>query len=330
MKGVLFPSRLALALTLALGAAAAHGQAADKAEGGYPSRLVRIVVPSTPGTSADTLSRLLSEKLAARLGQSVVVENKPGAAAAIGTAYVAKAAPDGYTLMMSLNTHVITPASRKTPYDPVRDFAPIGQIASGQMLVLTHPSVPAKTFPEFVAYLKKMGDNASYSSPGPGSTTHLYSLVLQDMLGTKMRHIPANGMGVAAMDVMQNSSTMLISTVEASRANMASGKLKPMAQTGKLRSQLVPDLPTVAESGYPDYDLSIWVGMYAPAGTPKAIVQRLHDEIGAIMGAPQMRKELLEKGYDVVLTSPEEFAELNRKEFARWKDVVARHGLQGE
>ncbi|MPS29190.1 MAG: tripartite tricarboxylate transporter substrate binding protein [Alcaligenaceae bacterium] len=330
MKGVLFPSRFAFAVTLALAAATAHGQAAGKAEGGYPSRLVRIVVPYTPGTSADALARLLSDKLAARLGQSVVVENRPGAAAAIGTAYVAKAPPDGYTLMMSLNTHVITPASRKTPYDPVKDFAPIGQIASGQMLVLTHPSTPARTFPEFVAYLKKMGDDASYSSPGPGSTTHLYSLVLQDMLGTRMRHIPANGMGVAAMDVMQNSSTMLISTVEASRANVASGKLKPMAQTGRLRSQLVPDLPTVAESGYPDYDLSIWVGMYAPAGTPKAIVQRLHDEVGAIMGTPQMRKDLLEKGYDVVLTSPEAFAELNRKEFARWKDVVARHGLQGE
>ncbi|MDH2236532.1 tripartite tricarboxylate transporter substrate binding protein [Pigmentiphaga sp. GD03639] len=328
MKRSFSPTRAALAVTLGLAGVAVP--AAARAGGDYPSRPIKIVVPYTPGTSPDTLSRLLSEKLAARLGQSVVVENKPGAAAAIGTAYVAKAAPDGYTLMMSLNTHVITPASRKTPYDPVKDFAPIGQIASGQMLILTHPSVPAKTFPEFVAYLKKMGDEVSYSSPGPGSTTHLYSLVLQDMLGTKMRHIPANGMGVAAMDVMQNSSTMLISTVEASRANVASGKLKPMAQTGRLRSQLVPDLPTVAESGYPDYDLSIWVGMYAPAGTPKAIVQRLHDEIGAIMGAPQMRKDLLEKGYDVVLTSPEEFAELNRKEFARWKDVVARHGLQAE
>ncbi|MDX3907654.1 MAG: tripartite tricarboxylate transporter substrate binding protein [Pigmentiphaga sp.] len=328
MKRILSPTRVALAATL--GVAGIGFLAGARAGEVYPSRPVKIVVPYTPGTSPDTFSRLLSEKLAARLGQSVVVENKPGASAAIGTAYVAKAAPDGYTIMMSLNTHVVTPASRKTPYDPIKDFAPIGQIASGQLAVLTHPAIPAKTFPEFVAYLKKMGEDASYSSPGLGSTTHLFTLVLQDMLGTKMRHIPANGMGPAAMDVMQNSSTMLIGSVEASRANIASGKLKVLAQTGRMRSRLLPDVPSVAESGYPDYDLTIWVGMYAPAGTPRSIVQRLHDEVGAIMDTPQMRETVLEKGYDVVLTSPEAFGELNRREFARWKDVVARHGLQNE
>ncbi|VCU68854.1 Tripartite tricarboxylate transporter family receptor [Pigmentiphaga humi] len=325
-----FLRRRFLALAAAPLALAVQAQFAFAADGAYPNRPIKIIVPYTPGTSADTFARMLSEPLGQRLGQTVVVENKAGAATAIGTAFVAKAPPDGYTLMMSLNSHVITPASRKSPYDPVKDFDAIGQIVDGQLAVLVHPSNPADTFPQLVEHLRKQGDAASYSSPGTGSTTHLYTLVLQDMLGTKMRHIPANGMNVATMDVMQNNSTMIIGTVENARTLVASGKLKAIAQTGKTPSPSLPGVPSIAQSGYPDFDFSTYLGLYAPAGTPREIILRLNKEVGAVMDTPQMRRSASEKGYDVVLTSPEAFAELTRREFEQWKRVIKDHGLQAD
>lgn len=297
------------------------------AQAPFPTRPVKIIVPYTPGASADMIARLISNELANDLGQPIVVENKAGAASIIGTAFVAKAPADGYTVMMALNTHVITPASRKTPYDPIADFVPIGQVATGQMLVLVNPSVPATTFPQFVDYLRKKGDGATYSTPGVGSTTHLYTLALQEAMGTTMRHIPANGMTVAAMDVMQNSSTMLIGPVETARTHIASGKLRALAQTGKQASPLFPTVPTVDRSGFPDVNLSIWVGMYAPAGTPRPIIDRLNKALRTVVGSASIRESLSEKGYDPALSSPEEFAALNKREFALWSKLIQKNGL---
>jgi tripartite-type tricarboxylate transporter receptor subunit TctC len=306
----------------ALFSGAAHAQAP------FPARPVKIIVPYTPGASADMIARLISNDLANDLGQPIIVENKAGAASIIGTAFVAKAPADGYTVMMALNTHVITPASRKAPYDPITDFVPIGQIATGQMLVLVNPSVPATTFPQLVDYLRKRGDAATYSTPGVGSTTHLYTLALQEAMGTTMRHIPANGMNVAAMDVMQNSSTMLIGPVETARTHTASGKLRAVAQTGKQPSSMFPNVPTVERSGYPDVNLSIWVGMYAPAGTPRPIIDRLNKALRTVVGSAAIRESLSEKGYDPALSSPDEFAALNRREFAQWSQLIQKNGLR--
>ena len=294
----------------------------------WPNRPIRIVVPYSPGTTADTIARVISTDLGKELGQSIVVENKVGAASAIGTAYAAKSAPDGYTLLMALNTHVITPASRKTPYHPLDDFAPIAGIASSQMVVLVNPSVPASTFPQLVDYLRKRGDDATYSSPGIGSTGHLFTLLLQDAMGSTMRHVPANGMTVAVMDVMQNQTTMVIGGVESTLPGTAAGKLKAIAQTGKSASRLLPNVPTVAQSGYPDFDLSLWVGMYAPAGTPRPIIDRLNKAIRAAVNTPEVRQSMASKGYDVAVSSPEEFGALNRREFAQWSKVVEKYGLR--
>jgi tripartite-type tricarboxylate transporter receptor subunit TctC len=306
----------------ALFSGVAHAQAP------FPARPVKIIVPYTPGASADMIARLISNELATDLGQPIVVENKAGAASIIGTSFVAKAPADGYTVMMALNTHVITPASRKAPYDPITDFAPIGQIATGQMMVLVNPSVPATTFPQLVDYLRKRGDGATYSTPGVGSTTHLYTLALQEAIGTNMRHIPANGMNVAVMDVMQNSSTLLIGPVESARTHIASGRLRALAQTGKQPSPLFPNVPTVERSGYPDVNLSIWVGMYAPAGTPRPIIDRLNRALRTVVGNAAIRESLSEKGYDPALSSPDEFAALNRREFALWSQLIQKNGLR--
>ena len=298
------------------------------AQAAYPNHPIRIVVPYSPGTTADTLARLISNDFGKELGQSIVVENKVGAASAIGTAYAAKAAPDGYTLLMAQNTHVITSASRKTPYHPIDDFAPIGGMATGQMIVLVNSTVPVATFPQLVEYLRKRKDEVTYSSPGIGSTGHLFSLVLQDTIGSSMRHVPANGMTVAVMDVMQNNTTLVLSGVESTLPGTASGRLKAIALTGKSPSRLLPNLPTVAQSGYPDFDLSLWIGLYAPAGTPRPIIDRLNKALRAVVNTPAIRQSMADKGYDVALSSPEEFAALNRREFEQWTKVVEKYGLR--
>jgi len=300
------------------------GMASEKA---YPERAVRIVVPYTPGTSADTMGRLIADKLGAELGQNVFVENRPGAATAIGTNSVAKATPDGYTVMVSINSHVITTATRNTPYDPVEDFSFIGQMALGQLAILTGSATKARTFPELVEELKQMGDNATYSSPGMGSTTQLYSVVLQDMLGTNMRHIPGSGMGSAMMDVMQGNTSMVIGGLDQAHANIQSGKMKALAQTGKEPSKLLPDVKSIAQYGYPEFDFGVWVGMYAPAKTPPAIIQKLNTALNKVMALPEVRESLESKGYNVVTGTPEAFGELTRKEFEYWKAVVKKHGL---
>lgn len=294
----------------------------------YPNRPIKIVVPYSPGTAVDTLVRVISNDLGKELGQAIVVENRVGAAGAIGTAYAAKAAPDGYTLLMAQNTHVITSASRKTPYHPIDDFAPIGGMATGQMVVLVNSTVPASTFPQLVEYLRKRRDEATYSSPGVGSTGHLFSLVLQDTIGSTMRHVPANGMTVAVMDVMQNNTTMVLSGVESTLPGTASGRLKAIALTGKSPSRLLPNLPSVAQSGYPDFDLSLWIGMYAPAGTPRPIIDRVNAAMRSVVNTPAIRQSIAEKGYDVALSSPEEFGSLTRREFEQWTKVVEKYGLR--
>ncbi|MCK9507700.1 MAG: tripartite tricarboxylate transporter substrate binding protein, partial [Pigmentiphaga sp.] len=293
----------------------------------YPERPIRIVVPYTPGTSPDIIARLIVDKLGNELGQNTFVENRPGAATAIGTNSVAKANPDGYTLMVSINSHVITPATRTTPYDPVKDFAPIGQIGLGQLAVLVGPSTKAQTFPELVKELKEKGDEATYSSPGMGSTTQLYSIVLQDILGTNMRHIPGSGMGSAMMDVMQGNTNMVIGGLDQSLPNIQSGKLRALAQTGKEPSKLLPNVKSISQYGYPEYDFAIWVGMYAPAKTSPEIIKKLNATLNKVMALPEIRDAVESKSYSVVTGTPEAFGELTRKEFEYWKAVVKKHGL---
>ncbi|VCU69532.1 Tripartite tricarboxylate transporter family receptor [Pigmentiphaga humi] len=310
-------------------AACSIGAQAEEAAA-YPQRTIKIVVPYSPGTSADNIARRAAEYLSRSLGQNVYVENRSGASGVVGTSYAANAAPDGYTLMAGPTTLVITPAFRATPYDPVKSFTPIGQIAESAQVIVTGAATPAGTFPELVSYLKAQGDGASYASPGIASTAHLYSTVLQNIVGTKMRHIPAGSLNSAIMDIVQGSVSMMIAPIEAARPFIASGKLKAIAQTGASRSPLLPETPTLAEQGYRDYQLAVWIGLYAPKGTPAGIVDRINRELRAGFGTEAIRAELANTGFTVALGSPEDLGTLTRTEFDRWRQVIKSEGISPE
>lgn len=296
----------------------------------YPDRPVRIVVPYTPASSADSLGRLLSDRLTARLKQSFVVENRPGASGIIGSGHVATAPADGYTLMVAPTTHVISPAFRKTSYDPIKDFSPIAMIATGPMVIVCNPSNPATNLQELVRDIKKAGDAATYSSPGIASTIHLYTALFQETAGTQMRHVPAKNFTAGMMDVIQGQITMMIVPVDVARPHLESGKLRAIAQTGKVRSSLAPDLPTVAEAGYPDFDVSVWTGLYAPARTPKPIVDKLYEETRRVFEQPEVAEQIARKGMDVDLSSPAEFSAFNLAEYQRWARVIKQAGISPE
>ncbi|MEK7948602.1 tripartite tricarboxylate transporter substrate-binding protein [Pigmentiphaga sp. YJ18] len=325
-----FSAGLPLAVGLLVCCTGVQAQPDPAAPSPYPRRAIKIVVPYSPGTSADAIARRAAEQLSQRLGQNTYVENRSGASGIIGTAYAAGAAPDGHTLMVGPTTLVITPAFRPTPYDPVKSFVPVGQIAESAQVVVTGANTPAGNFKELVALLKARPDDASYASPGIASTAHLYTTVLQNMVGVKMRHIPASGLNTALMDVVQGSVTMMIAPIEAARPLVASGKLKAIAQTGGARSPLMADVPTLEELGYPGYRLAVWVGLYAPAGTPAPVVARLNRELKAIFDAPAMRTALADTGFNVALGSPEDLGRLTRSEFDRWKQVIKAEGISPE
>ncbi|MCK9508128.1 MAG: tripartite tricarboxylate transporter substrate binding protein [Pigmentiphaga sp.] len=320
-------STVAIAVTLAC--APAFSQTNANADA-YPERTVRIVVPFSPGTSADSIARRAGDELSKRLGKSFVVENRPGASAMIGTGYAASAAPDGYTLMVGMTTTVVTPAFRKTPYDPVESFTPIGQIAESPQVIVVSMDTPASNIQELAAYLRKLGDDASYASPGIATTAHLYTTVLQNLMGTNMRHIPAGGLGPAIMDVVQGSVNLIIAPVEAVRPHILSGKLKAIAQTGTTRAALLPDVPTVDESGYPGFNLALWVGLYGPANVPRPIVEKLNKTLNDAFNDPVTRKNLEEGGFTILTGTPEDFDKLTRSEFARWKEVIQTNNISPE
>jgi tripartite-type tricarboxylate transporter receptor subunit TctC len=326
------PSRRTLLLgTLALPWASGVAQT-ETASGtsGYPSRLVRIVVPYSPGTGSDLLARLLSERLAPRLGQAVIVESKPGASGMIGTAAVAAAAPDGHTLMVTPPTHVINSVMRKTPYDPLRDFEAVAQIARSGLVLIVPAGQPAAALPALVAHLRSQGDNATYSSAGIGSTLHLYTAQFQQELGLNMRHIPSKGAPGAVMDVAQGQVSMAIVPLDLARPHLRSGRVKALAQTGRSRSPLLPDVPTFAEGGQPSYEVELWYAVYAPARTPRPIVDRLNREIVAILSLPEVRKALEPMGMDPAAGSPEQLAALSRSEHALWASLVQRTGIKAD
>jgi tripartite-type tricarboxylate transporter receptor subunit TctC len=321
--------RIALAVIGAAGAAGAFAQS-DPAVANYPQKVVKIVVPYSPGSGTDLLARILAERLGPRLGQAVIVENKAGASGLIGTQLVANSPADGYTLMVAPPTHIITSVLRKTPYDPIKNFEPVSQLARSSVLVVTHPSTPAKSLKEMVGYLKAQGDNATYSSAGIGSTLHLYTALFQQVVGTSMRHVPGKGVPGATMDVVQNSVTMALVPIENASPLFKAGRLKVFAQTGKQRSPQLPDVPTVAEAGVPNFDVELWYGLFVPAGTPKSIIARLNREVVSIMAMPEVQNLVATSGADIVTSTPEQLGNRLKEEHATWSELVSRTGIKAE
>ena len=321
MQRILLRAALAaLALATAPGAPAADAP--------YPSRPIKLVAPFPPGSTADTVARVLGERLASRLGQPVVVDNKGGAAGSIGTDAVAKAAGDGYTLLVTTSSTVVLNPSlyRKLPYNVERDLAPVAVIGWLPTLLVANPGVPVGNVPELVAYLRKNPGKVSYGSSGAGSFAHVTMEVFKGATGVDVLHVPYRGNAQADTDLLAGNISLMFTSLSTSAPLVAAGKLKPLAVTSPARSPFAPNVPTVAESGIgalKDFDVMYWVGLLAPSGTPAPIVKRLNDEVNALLQSPDFKEQLGRQKIDAARPgSPEEMGTLMAGEKQRWAKVL--------
>ena len=297
----------------------------------YPARTVRIVVPATPGGAIDLIARSLAEKMTVSLGQPVVVENKPGASNNLGTDFVAKSPPDGYTLVIIASSHATNKyLFKQMPFDPVKDFEPVVYTHVVPLLLAVNPSVPAKNVNELTAWIKANPDKAIYASSGPGSSLHMAAELYMNMTGVKMHHVPYKGSSAAHPDLLAGRTAMIFDTITAVQGHVRSGALRGIAVTTASRSSAMPELPTIAESGLPGYDASTWGGILAPAGTPKDVVARLNSSINAALKMEDVRKRLMGAGIEIQGGTPEAFAEVIRVEVEKWGRVTKAAGIQPE
>jgi len=296
----------------------------------WPGKPIKLVAPSTPGDAPDVIARLFADKLSIALGQPVVVENRPGAGGVVGSDAVAKAAPDGYTLIMgNAGSHGINAAVyANLPYDIQRDFAPVSQVAVSPNVMVINPAVPASTVAEFIAYAKSRPGKLSYASGGNGSSAHMSMELFKSMAGVEIEHIPYKGSSPALTDVVSGQVAVFIGNMPPTVPLIKAGKLRALAVTTKSRSALMPELPTIAESGLPGFETVAWFGVLAPAGTPPDIVHRLSAEIAKIARSPEMREKLLAMGAEPVGGTPEEFKAVIDRDIAKWKALAQKVGIK--
>jgi tripartite-type tricarboxylate transporter receptor subunit TctC len=297
---------------------------------GYPARTVKIVVPATPGGAIDLIARTLGEKLTISLGQPVVVENKPGASNNLGTDFVAKSPPDGYTLVIVASSHATNKhLFKQMPFDPIKDFEPVVYTHVVPLLLAVHPSVPAKTVPELVDWIKANPDKAIYASSGPGSSLHMAAELFMSMTKTKMQHVPYKGSSAAHPDLLAGRTAMIFDTITAVRGHVKSGAVRGIAVTTAKRSSAMPELPAIAES-LPGYDASTWGGILAPAGTPKDVVAKLNSATNSALKMEDVRSRLMGAGIEIQGGTPQAFAEVIRIEVDKWGRIVKEAGIQPE
>jgi tripartite-type tricarboxylate transporter receptor subunit TctC len=302
------------------------------AQDAYPAKPIRIIVPTAPGGPSDLGSRMIGDELQKRWGKPVVVETRPGAGTIVGTEIVAKAAPDGYTLLMSPSTLATNPASyKKMPYDALRDFAPITQTLSVPNLVVIHPSLPAKSLKEFIALAKSKPGDILYASAGHGTNPHLTIELLASMAQIRLYHVPYKGSLPGIVDLLAGRVAL---TATSSMANLIphvkSGRMRALGVTTLRRIDALPDVPTIAEAGVPGYESVQWSGLLAPAGTPREIIAMLHKEAAAIVRSPEGRARLAALGSEVVASTPEEFAAFIKSETIKWARVAKAAGITPE
>lgn len=312
-----FLKTLGLAAFTAALAFGAHAQ-------DFPNRPMKIIVPFAPGGSTDVMARMVGEGLTARLHQQVVVENKTGAGGNIGAEAVAKSPPDGYTLVMgSIGTHatnsLIYP---KMPYDTEKDFAPVTQVAAVSLVLVVHPSLPAKSVKDLIALLEKEPGRYNYASGGVGASQHLAAELFTYMTKTKMLHVPYKGSASALNDLLGGRVPIMFADLPLVREHIRGGTLRALAIADAKRSPALPDVPTVAEAGVPGYEASAWYGLFAPAGTPEAIVSKLQTEVAAILQQPAVRERMAGMGATPIGSTPAEFRRFQQSEMKRWKEVV--------
>ena len=325
-------SRVVLALVAcAVFAGSALAQPAYKPGGVYPSRPVRLIVPFAPGGSNDIMARLVAQKFSESLGQQVVVDNRAGASGIVGTDLAAKAAPDGYTILMMSLTFAVNPSLfRKLPYDTQKDLTPVTLVASAPLMLVVHASLPVKSVQDFLGYAKANPGKLNFGSGGPGTTPHLAGEMLKLMAGLQMTHVPYKGGGPALADLMGGQIQLMLENIPSTLPLAKSGKLRPLAVTGLKRSGLVPDLPTLNEAGLKGYEIVGWNGLFVPAGTQWNIVTYLHDQTVKALAQPDTKERLVTLGAEGVGSSPEEFRGFVKAEISKWSKVVKAAGLKVE
>jgi tripartite-type tricarboxylate transporter receptor subunit TctC len=298
---------------------------------GYPNKPVKLVVPFAPGGFTDVVARILGQKLSVSMGQSFVIENKPGAGSIIGTDFVAKSLADGYTLVMVSTTHVISPWIYKSmPYDPIKSFTTVTKLVDSPYVLLVNPKVPARNVQEFIALAKAAPDTLHYASSGNGSAQHLMGGLFVSMTGAKLKHVPYKGSAGASTDLVAGVVESSFAGVPNALAQVPQGRLKALAVTTAKRIPQLPDVPTLQEAGVPGYEASVWLALLAPAGTPRDIVDKLNSEIGKLMASADTKKALFDAGVEVAPSSPEAMSDYMVSEMARWGKVVKETGIKLE
>lgn len=320
--------RVAASVAAAALFTAAPAQAADTS---YPDRPIRFVVPFPPGGITDRLARSLAQKLQESMAQPVVVENKPGAGATIGSEYVARSAPDGYTILLGAHaSHAINVSLMKVPYDAAKSFAPVSLLATVPNMLMVRPGFPANSLGELIAEARKQPGRLTYTSAGVGTSGHIAGALLASMAGVQLLHVPARGPAQAVQDALGGHVDILFDSTAVSLPLVKSGKLKALAVTSQQRSPAVPSLPTMGEAGLPGYEVLLWFGLYAPAGTPAAIVRRLNAETVKAMGDPKFREPLVRDGVTLVASTPQQLADFQASEIAKYARLIRELRLKPE
>ena len=311
------------ALAILAGAAAAQQ--------GYPNRAIHFITPYPPGGSTTTVMRVVGEKLTERWGQPVIVDNRPGGNTIIGTDALAKSAPDGYTIMLTANSHAINPnLFRNLPYDSIKDFAPVATVYSSEFLFAMNPSVAANNLQEFIALAKSKPGQLNYASTGNGSPNQLAAEMLSMMLGIRMQHIPYKGSGQAIADLLGGQVQLYLTPPLPAVPFVKSGKLKAIAVSGETRLPALPQVPTFTEAGLPGFDINIWYGVLAPAGTPKDIIDKLSSEIARILAMPDVKERLVGLGVEPLIATPDQFAAMIKADVGRFGSIIKAANIKLE
>jgi len=296
----------------------------------YPYKPIRMMVGFAPGGGVDVSARAVAQPLSQALGQSVIVENRPGAAGNIAAGYVAKATPDGYTLLMSNSTIASPTLFKSLPFDIRKDLDPVGLIAIGPSVLVVHPSVPARNVKELIAFAKSQPKKLIYGSGGIGNVTHLEMEIMNSMVGAQMTHVPYKGTAPAIVALVSGEVQLIFSSVPSALGQIRAGKIRALGVSTMKRSGVLPDVPTIHEAGVPGYDAASWYAVFAPAGAPKNVVARLGKEIVRIMAVPDMRERFANDGFEPAGTGPAELAKFLRAELAKWTKAVEMAGIQPE
>ena len=296
----------------------------------YPNKPIRLIIPFPPGGSNNLIARLLGQKLTESWAQPVVVDNRPGGNTVIGTEALVKSQPDGYTVLLAASSHVTTPLLQPTPYDAIRDFAPIATIASTELVLTVHPSLPANTLQEFIALAKSKPGQLNYASAGTGNSTHLAGAFFNILTGARMQHIPYKGSGPALTDLIGGQIQLYFVSPGSALPLIQSGKIRAIAISGEARSRALPQVPTFTEAGLPGFDVKVWYGLLAPAGTPNAIVDKLSSEIVKIAAMPDVADKLRSQGLEPFYTTPAQLAALIKADTAKYAKIIKTANIKLE